>query len=111
MIRQYYQGIPTGNKLVKKITDGEFVEMSEQTGILIQAKDLDTTLWNRAFGGLSSTPRCTHCFSVSHKSSEARYTSSSHSSDLSRLSPSLFLLEWGADCKFEHSCYLYLKDK
>ena len=34
---------------------------------------VDTTLWNRAFGGLCSIPRCLHRFSVSHKSSSVNF--------------------------------------
>ena len=39
---------------------------------------MDTTLWNLAFGGQASLPRCTHCLSISHKSGECELSSDTH---------------------------------
>lgn len=89
---------------------------------------MDTTLWNRAFGGMASLPRCIHCFSVSHKSIECELSPDIHTPSPSRTStpgrpfsqsqrPICF--SWNEEpgpgcarrtCRFEHSCYLCSKD-
>ena len=86
---------------------------------------VDTSLWNRAFSGLPSTPRCTHCFSVSHKSGECELSPDTHmppapgTSTPGRLARRPICFLWNEDpnpgcprrgCRFEHSCYLCSKD-
>ena len=82
------------------------------------------TLWKQAFGGLASLQRCTHCFSVSHKSGECELSPDTHMPSTPGTStpgcssprsqhPICFL--WNEDpvlgcpchvCRFKHTCYL-----
>ena len=92
---------------------------------------MDTTLWNLAFGGRISLPRCTHCLSVSHKSGKCELSSDTHTPSTpspyptEKAAPGRSGLQrpicyaWNEDpapgcphrgCRFEHICYLCSKD-
>ena len=92
---------------------------------------MDTTLWNLAFGGHISLPRCTYCLSVSHKSGECELSSDTQTSStpspypIGKAAPGRpgpqrpICYTWNEDpapgcphrdCRFEHICYLCSKD-
>ena len=87
---------------------------------------IDPTLWNLAFAGQAKTTRCTHCFSLSHRSDDCEFSSRSkpQSSDQPPSTghgtrQKLICFQWNENasascpypnCKFQHICYICAYD-
>lgn len=87
---------------------------------------IDPTLWNLAFAGQAKTTRCTHCFSLSHRSDDCEFSSRSKPQSSDQLPSTgqgtrhkLICFQWNENasascpypnCKFQHICYICAYD-
>ena len=85
---------------------------------------IDPTLWNLAFAGQAKTTRCTHCFSLSHRSDNCEFSSKSKPQLVNSDRPlqtgqgtwhKLICFQWNENtsatcpypnCKFQHIYYI-----